>query len=72
MENAKTTEVDSEIAVRPKYYEVYGAEIANGNRAWVLAGLMSLVALVSLAFAIIVRIQVLVGVYEEMVGIDVP
>jgi hypothetical protein len=57
MENAKTTEVGSEIAARPKYYEVYGAEIANGNRAWVLAGLMSLVALVSLAFAIIVRIQ---------------
>jgi VirB8 protein len=57
MANAKTTEVDSEIATRPKYYEVYGAEIANGNRAWVLGGLMSLIALVSLVFAIVVRLQ---------------
>jgi hypothetical protein len=57
MANAKTTEVDSEIAARPKYYEVYGTEIANGNRAWLLAGLMSLVALVSLVFAISVRVQ---------------
>jgi hypothetical protein len=57
MANAKTTETDSEIATRPKYYEVYGAEIASGNRAWVLGGLMSLIALVSLVFAIVVRLQ---------------
>ena len=57
MANLKTTKVDSEMETRPKYYEVYGAEIANANRAWVLAGLMSLIALVSLVFAIIVRMQ---------------
>ena len=57
MTNVKNSEVDSEIAARPKYYEVYGAEIANGNRAWVLGGLMSLIALVAIVFAIVVRLQ---------------
>jgi hypothetical protein len=45
MTNAKTITSDSEIAARPKYFEPYGAEIASGNRAWVLAALMSIVAL---------------------------
>ena len=48
MTNANTITSDSENAARPKYYEPYGAEIASGNRAWVLAALMSAVALISL------------------------
>jgi hypothetical protein len=48
MTNANTITSDSENAARPRYYEPYGAEIASGNRAWVLAALMSAVALISL------------------------
>jgi hypothetical protein len=57
MANVKTSEIDSQTEARPKYYEVYGAEIANGNRAWLLAGVASLIALISIVFAILVRIQ---------------
>jgi hypothetical protein len=57
MTNAKTITSDSDIAARPKYYEPYGAEIASGNRAWVLAALMSAVALLSLAMLFFVRMQ---------------
>ena len=57
MAQVKETAIDPETAVRPKYYEVYGAEMANGNRAWVLAGAMALIALVSIVFAIVVRLQ---------------
>src|SRR5713226_5010871 len=57
MNNAKTITTDSELAARPKYYLPYGAEIASGNRAWVLAALMSVVALVSLVMLFFVRMQ---------------
>lgn len=57
MTNAKTITSDSEIVARPKYYEPYGAEIASGNRAWVLAALMSAVALISLAALFIVLMK---------------
>jgi VirB8 protein len=57
MTNAKTITSDSDIAARPKYYEPYGAEIASGNRAWVVAALMSAVALLSLAMLFFVRMQ---------------
>ena len=65
MADSKIVHADSEIATRPKYYEVYGAEIANGNRAWVLGCASSLIALVAIAFAIIVRIQP-----PTVIGID--
>jgi hypothetical protein len=57
MTNAKTITDDSDLAARPKYYVPYGAEIASGNRAWVLAALMSAVALVALVMLFFVRIQ---------------
>jgi len=57
MTNAKTITTDSELAARPKYYVPYGAEIASGNRAWVLAALMSAVALISLVMLFFVRMQ---------------
>src|SRR5260370_34469068 len=57
MTTAKTITSDSELAARPKYSEPYGAEIASGNRAWVLAALMSAVALLSLAMLFFVRMQ---------------
>jgi hypothetical protein len=57
MNNAKTIATDSELAARPKYYVLYGAEIASGNRAWVLAALMSVVALASLVMFFFVRMQ---------------
>jgi hypothetical protein len=57
MTNAKSITTDSELAARPKYYVPYGAEIASGNRAWVLAALMSMVALASLVMLFFVRMQ---------------
>jgi hypothetical protein len=57
MTNPKTITSDSDITARPKYYVPYGAEIASGNRAWVLAALMSAVALISLVMLFFVRIQ---------------
>jgi hypothetical protein len=57
MANPTIVDEAPEIMARPKYYEVYGAEIANGNRAWVLACASSLIAVIALVFAIIVRIQ---------------
>lgn len=54
MANATAT---SEEVVQPKYYEVYGREIASGNRAWVLAFVSIFVAVVALGFAIFVRLQ---------------
>jgi len=57
MTNAKSITTDSELAARPKYYVPYGAEIASGNRAWVLATLMSVVVLVSLVMLFFVRMQ---------------
>jgi hypothetical protein len=57
MTNTKTITSDSDIAARPKYYAPYGVEIANGNRAWVLAASMSAVALVSLVMLFFVRMH---------------
>src|SRR5258708_1211347 len=57
MTNAKTITGDSDLAARTKYYVPYGAEIASGNRAWVLAALMSAVALVALVMLFFVRMQ---------------
>ena len=57
MTNTKMITSDSDIAARPKYYVPYGVEIANGNRAWVLAALMSAVALVSLVMLFFVRMH---------------
>lgn len=57
MTNAKSITTDPEFAARPKYYVPYGAEIASSNRAWVLAALMSVVALVSLVMLFFIRMQ---------------
>ncbi len=57
MTNAKSITTDPELAARPKYYVPYGAEIASSNRAWVLAALMSVVALVSLVMLFFIRMQ---------------
>jgi hypothetical protein len=57
MTNAKTVTRESELNVRPKYYEVDGALTANANRAWLLAFLTIPVALVALGFAVFVRLQ---------------
>lgn len=57
MKHTKAGAVETELSARPKYYESYGAEIANGNRAWLLAFLMIPIALVSLGFAVFVRLQ---------------
>jgi hypothetical protein len=43
--------------IQPAYWEVHGAQIANGNRAWVLALAASFIAVVAIAFAIVVRVQ---------------
>ena len=53
MAGAKSLESD----VRPKYYEVYGQQIADGNRAWILSFVMAAVALISVGMAVFVRIQ---------------
>jgi hypothetical protein len=45
------------VSIRPKYYEMDGALRANANRAWLLAFLTIPIALVSLGFAIFVRMQ---------------
>ena len=46
-----------EVSIRPKYYEMDGALRANANRAWLLAFLTIPIALVSIGFAIFVRMQ---------------
>jgi hypothetical protein len=57
MANEKTVAQGGEPDVRPKYYEVDGALMANANRAWLLAFLTIPVALVALGFAVFVRLQ---------------
>lgn len=42
---------------RPKYYEMDGARVANANRAWLLAFLMAILAVVAIVFAIAVRLK---------------
>lgn len=53
MARANVAEADA----RPRYYEVYGQQIANGNRAWLLAFSMAAVAFIAVSMAIFVRIQ---------------
>jgi hypothetical protein len=57
MANAKAVSDESEVQVRPKYYEVDGALTANANRAWLLAFLTIPLALLALGFAVFVRLQ---------------
>jgi type IV secretory pathway component VirB8 len=57
MSNLNTVSMDSHVEARPKYFEVYGKDIANGNRAWFLAFLMSFVALAAVVFAVLVKTQ---------------
>ena len=57
MSTSKTTSIIEQSEVRPKYYELYGKELANGNRAWFLAFLMGFVAVAAVSFAILVKIQ---------------
>lgn len=45
------------VDLQPAYWEVHGADIANGNRAWLLAFLTGFIAIVAIAFAIFVRMQ---------------
>jgi hypothetical protein len=57
-----TTEPEADVQnaeedLQPVYYEPYGREIANGNRAWVLAFASIFLALMALGFAIYVRLQ---------------
>jgi hypothetical protein len=47
----------NDLGGRPKYYEMDGARLANANRAWVLAFLMTALAIVAVGFAIAVRIK---------------
>ncbi|MDE3103857.1 MAG: hypothetical protein KGK08_01665 [Acidobacteriota bacterium] len=42
---------------RLKYYEMDGARLANANRAWLLAFLMAILAVVALGFAIMVCLK---------------
>lgn len=53
----KPKTVPADDAVRPKYYEMDGALIANANRAWVLAFLTIPIALIAIGFAVFVRMQ---------------
>jgi len=48
-------EIDTD--VRPKYYEVHGEQIANGNKAWLLAFSMAAVALIAVGMALFIRMQ---------------
>lgn len=43
--------------LHPAYWEVNGAAIANGNRAWVLALTSNLITVAAVVFAIAVRLQ---------------
>ncbi len=47
----------NDIGPRPKYYEMDGARLANANRAWLLAFLMAILAVVGIGFAIMVRLK---------------
>ena len=53
----KTATADGSQLTRPKYYEMDGALRANANRAWLLAFLTIPLALVSIGFAVFVRMQ---------------
>ncbi len=47
----------NDLEPRPKYYEMDGARLANANRAWLLAFLMAILAVVAIGFAIMVRLK---------------
>lgn len=53
----KTATAEGPQMARPKYYEMDGALRANANRAWLLAFLTIPLALVSIGFAVLVRMQ---------------
>lgn len=53
----KTATADGPQLTRPKYYEMDGALRANANRAWLVAFLTIPLALVSIGFAVFVRMQ---------------
>jgi hypothetical protein len=57
MEATKAGKAEIEQPTRHKYYELYGSEIASGNRAWFLAFLMVPIALLAIGFAVFVRLQ---------------
>jgi hypothetical protein len=52
-----TVRADEAAMVRPKYYEMDGALIADANRAWLLAFLTIPIALLAIGFAVFVRLQ---------------
>jgi hypothetical protein len=47
----------NDLEPRPKYYEMDGARLANANRAWLLAFLMAILAVIAIGFAIMVRLK---------------
>jgi hypothetical protein len=53
MASANEVEMDA----RPKYYEIYGEQIANGNKAWFLAFTMAAVAFLAVGMALLFRLQ---------------
>jgi hypothetical protein len=53
----KTATTGEAVSIRPKYYEMDGALRANANRAWLLAFLTIPIALISIGFAVFVRMQ---------------
>ncbi|HEV2133153.1 MAG TPA: hypothetical protein VGR47_02720 [Terracidiphilus sp.] len=53
----KSLPVDEAVSTAPKYYEMDGALRANANRAWLLAFLTIPIALLSIGFAVYVRMQ---------------
>lgn len=55
MSNTEATIND--LGPRPKYYEMDGARLANANRAWLLAFLMAVLAVIAIGFAIAVRLK---------------
>ncbi len=57
MAQTKATAKEVEADVRPNYYEVYGTEIANGNRAWVIAFISLSLTVIAIIFAVFVRLQ---------------
>ena len=47
----------NDLGPRPKYYEMDGARLANANRAWFMAFFMAVLAIVSVGFALAVRLR---------------
>lgn len=47
----------NDLGAQPKYYEMDGARLANANRAWVLAFAAVALAIIAIAFAVVVRLK---------------